>query len=92
MVTQNQYGTMTENATETLLERERKVRGLNYRELGDLLGVERQSAYRYCRGERRPERGKDGDGPAERLERWSGGAIHAGNFDKPAATPKRRRR
>jgi hypothetical protein len=75
---------------DTLLERERKRRGLTQKELGELLGVSEQAAGRYCLGRQRPRRGKDGeDGPAERLAAWSGGKIHAGNFDqRPGAKPK----
>lgn len=83
---------MTQNATETLLERERQRKDLTYEELAGALGVKRQSAWRYCKGLQRPERGKGGeDGPAERLEAWSGGRIHAGNCHKPVAAPRRTR-
>lgn len=76
-----------ENAIETLLERERKRRGLTQRELGEVLGVSEQAAGRYCLGLRTPRRG-----PAQRLADWSGGKIHAGNFDQPAPRGKPRRK
>jgi hypothetical protein len=90
---ENARATRAENPPETLLEFERRRRKVTQRELGEVLGVSEQAAGRYCLGQRRPKRGKDGeDGPAERLRRWSGGKIHEGNFDAPPpATQKRRR-
>ena len=87
---------MTKTATEevlTVLEAGRRAAKLSYTALGKELGGTRAAAWKWCHGLRAPKRGKNGEeGPAERLERWSGGKIHLGNFNKPAATAKPRGR
>lgn len=81
---------MAETATDTVLNAARVRAQLSYAGLAAVLGVGRAAAFRYCQGLRVPRRGKDGkDGPAERMERWSGGKIHLGNFAKPAAAKRR---
>jgi hypothetical protein len=78
---------------ETLIARWRRVQGLSFRELGDRLGVKRQTAQRYCLppgddNHRRPD-----PAPAAALRKATGGEITIANYADPAGpAPKRGRR
>ncbi len=96
LVSCHQYGNngvnTTETKPETILARERRLKGLTVRELGKTLGVSAQAAARYCLPPDHDDHRRPNKEASRRLREWSDGRITVDNFDEPAATPKKRRR